>query len=222
MSKSRFPLMAFIGVTGVGKTTQAREFVKRNPQFALLDEREAAETNKFLALSYEDPKHYSFHSQVHFLLAKAEQLLWALEARQHTPIVQEPAIYQDAEMYAAARLWGAEYELYRRIYKNLLQIVPKPDLIVYLRATADTIIERIEERARKAPLEERPFRETELLAPRSYWEKLHDLHERWVKKNKKRFEVLTVEPSGRSIKEVADEVEEKASTHLYPLFPKLS
>lgn len=221
MTRNRLPIVTFIGVTGIGKTTQAREFIRRNPQFALLDEKEAASTNNFLALSYEDPKRYSFHSQIHFLLAKAEQLLWAQEARATMPIVQEPAIYQDGEMYARARLWGAEYGLYKRIYKNLLQIVPKPDLIVYLRATVEVAIERIEERAKKAPPEERPFRETELLAPRRYWERLHELHEKWVGKKSKNFEILTIEVNGKSIKKVADEVSECSSGILSPLFPRL-
>lgn len=218
---NRFPLIGFMGVTGVGKTTQAKEFVRRNKQFTLLDENEAAETNKFLALSYQDPEHYSFHSQVHFLLSKAEQLLWALEARTHTPIVQEPVIYEDAEMYAQARLWGEELRLYQRIYKNILPVLPRPDLIVYLRADVGEIVKRIEERAKKAPKEERDFREKELLAPRSYWEALHELHEKWAGKNDNEFQILVVETGSRSIKEVADEVSRKAAGLLNSTFPRL-
>ncbi len=164
MAKKPF-FVAIEGVIGVGKTTLARLLQPRLEAELLL---EAFEENPFLAKFYEDQARYAFQTQMFFLLSRYRQ------QTQHVPrllaqgrsILADYTFAKDA-IFARLTLQGDEWEMYLRVHEALAEKLPRPDLVVYLRATPDTLMQRI-------ALRDRPY---ERAMPRTYIEALHAAYE---------------------------------------------
>lgn len=162
--------IAIAGNVGVGKSTLTGLLAQRlgwKPFFEAVDE------NPYLADFYSDMRAWSFHSQIFFLsrrLRHHRQLLGYPNS-----VVQDRSVYEDAEIFAhnlylQGDMDERDYGSYRELYEVLTSFLPPPDLIVYLRASLPTLVNRIAMRGR----------DYERDISHDYLERLNRLYEGWI------------------------------------------
>jgi len=137
--------VAIEGVIGVGKTSLARLLAERFRARLVLEEPEA---NPFLADFYKDPRRYAFQTQMFFLISRYKDL----RDRVHPDLFHEGIVadylFQKDRIFANLNLSDRELMLYDAIAPHLESEVPAPDLVVYLQASPERILERIQQRGR--------------------------------------------------------------------------
>ena len=133
--------LAIEGVIGVGKTTLARML---QPSFNAAILLEIFEENPFLSDFYADRERYAFQTQIFFLLSRYHQ------QRRSVPdvLVKDQNLIADYTfdkdgLFASINLHGDELEMYYRVHEALAEKISPPDLIVYLRASTETLMQRI-------------------------------------------------------------------------------
>ncbi|HUH98570.1 MAG TPA: deoxynucleoside kinase [Anaerolineales bacterium] len=138
--------VAIEGVIGVGKTTLARLLQPAFESEILL---EIFEENPFLSDFYADRERYAFQTQIFFLLSRYHQqrrtvpgLLAAGKS-----LISDYTFAKDS-LFARINLKGDELDMYDKVHEALGEKIPKPDLIVYLRADTDVLMQRIASRDR--------------------------------------------------------------------------
>lgn len=133
--------IAIEGVIGVGKTTLARLLQPRFNAGLLL---EIFEENPFLSDFYADRQRYAFQTQIFFLLSRYHQQRRAVSEllAQQPNLVSDYTFDKDA-IFAQINLAGDELEMYHRVHEALAEKIVLPDLIVYLRAETETLMQRI-------------------------------------------------------------------------------
>jgi deoxyguanosine kinase len=137
--------IAIEGVIGVGKTTLVRLL---RPRFGADGLLEVFEENPFLSSFYADRERYAFQTQMFFLLSRYQQQRRAVpQALARGPLIADYTFAKDA-LFARINLKGDELELYDNLHNALAEKIPMPDLIVYLRATTATLMQRIARRDR--------------------------------------------------------------------------
>jgi len=142
----RFVLVA--GNIGVGKTSLTERLGAR------LGWRTAFESvadNPYLAEFYDDMRRWAFHLQVFFLGHRAQQHLEL--ARHSQSAIADRSIYEDAHIFARAlhhlgNMTERDYHAYRRVYDQVVAGLPRPDLLLYLRAPVMELMARIRRRGR--------------------------------------------------------------------------
>jgi deoxyadenosine/deoxycytidine kinase len=145
-SKSDRPrLIAIEGPVGVGKTTLARLLAKRLEARTVFEE---VENNPFLKEFYRDQRRFAFQTQMFFLLSRYQQ---QLELKQEDLFRQTTIcdyVFQKDRIFAYLTLNEEELALYDRIYTLLDPRIPSPDLVVYLQARPQVLLDRIRGRSR--------------------------------------------------------------------------
>ena len=159
--------VAIEGVIGVGKTTLARLLQPIFQADLLL---EVFEENPFLSNFYLDRERYAFQTQIFFLLSRYHQqrsrVAEALEKQHH--LIADYSFEKDA-LFAGINLHGDELEMYHRVHEALAEKVAVPDLVVYLRADSDVLMQRI-------ALRDRPY---ERKMEREYIDELNQAYDRY-------------------------------------------
>jgi len=162
--------VAVAGNIGVGKSTLVEMLCARmewEPFYEPVTE------NPYLEDFYKDMSAWSFHSQVFFL---THRLRSHYKLGQHpTSVVQDRSVYEDAEIFAynlflQGHINQRDYLTYRDLYETTSRLLPPPDLVVYLRASVPTLMNRIERRGR----------EYERTITPDYLSGLNDLYEQWI------------------------------------------
>ena len=137
--------VAIEGVIGVGKTSLAKLLADRFRARLVLEEPEA---NPFLPDFYKDPRRYAFQTQMFFLISRYKDL----RERVHPDLFHEGIVadylFQKDRIFANLNLSDRELMLYDAIAPHLESEVPAPDLVVYLQASPERIVERIQQRGR--------------------------------------------------------------------------
>lgn len=137
------------GLIGVGKTTLCRLLERaRNAELFL----EPAATNPFLEPFYADPSRYAFPVQMFYLYHRWRQQVRIRQGDLFNGLVVSDYLFEKDRLFAEKTLTTEELELYDRFAGALGEQAPKPDLVVYLEAPTDVILQRIARR--KAPGEE--------------------------------------------------------------------
>ena len=162
--------IAIAGNVGVGKSTLTGLLAERlgwEPFFEAVDE------NPYLSDFYQDMRAWSFHSQIYFLSRRLRHHRRLLD--RPNSVVQDRSVYEDAEVFACnLYLQGdmdpRDYQSYRELYEVLTSFLPPPDLVVYLRASVQTLRSRIAKRGRDYE---------KGIAP-DYLERLNQLYEQWI------------------------------------------
>jgi deoxyguanosine kinase len=133
--------LAIEGVIGVGKTTLARLL---QPVFQASLQLEIFEENPFLSDFYADRERYAFQTQIFFLLSRYHQQRRAVPEilKKELNLISDYTFDKDA-LFARINLYGDELEMYYRVHAALAEKIPPPDLIVYLRAETDVLMQRI-------------------------------------------------------------------------------
>lgn len=137
--------IAIEGVIGVGKTMLATKLSEILLARLVLEE---VEENPFLANFYQDMRSYALPTQLFFLLSRHRQQQQFSQATLFQErVVSDYSFYKD-RIFAYINLSEHELKLYEKIYDFLQKDVPKPDLVVYLQAPVEILIERIKKRGR--------------------------------------------------------------------------
>ncbi len=177
-----YPYIAIEGVIGVGKTSLARLLQPRFGAELLL---EVFEENPFLSDFYADRARYAFQTQIFFLLSRYRQLHQvAPAALQRAPLIADYTFAKDS-LFAHLNLHGDELETYERLHEALAERIPTPNLVVYLRATTETLMARI-------AIRDRPY---ERGMDRGYIESLRIAYEQFFATYQE-APVLTIETDG--------------------------
>lgn len=138
--------IAIEGVIGVGKTTLARLLQSSFNAELLL---EIFEENPFLSDFYSDRKRYAFQTQIFFLLSRYHQQREGVQdALQQSAALISDYTFQKDRLFAEANLEGDELEMYFRVHEALAEKITPPDLVVYLQADTDILMQRIAQRDR--------------------------------------------------------------------------
>ncbi len=133
--------LAIEGVIGVGKTTLARLL---QPLFDTTLLLEVFEENPFLSDFYADRARYAFQTQTFFLLSRYHQQRRAVPEIliRGASLIADYTFEKDA-LFARINLAGDELDMYYKVHEALAEKIPLPDLIVYLRADTDVLMQRI-------------------------------------------------------------------------------
>lgn len=135
-----YPYIAIEGGIGVGKTTLARLIQKDFNAELLL---EVFEENPFLSDFYADREKYAFQTQIYFLLSRYQQQHRVIEEIiGRAPLISDYTFAKD-RLFAHLNLRGDELALYEQIHAILAARIPVPNLVVFLRADTDVLMERI-------------------------------------------------------------------------------
>jgi deoxyguanosine kinase len=151
--RERPRFIAVEGPIGAGKSTLAR-FLADELKARLVEEK--PDENPFFALFYQDPARYALSVQLYFLLQRyAQQAELAQEDLFAQGGVVSDYLFAKDRLFAALNLSPEELRLYDRIYQALAPRAVAPDLVVYLQARTDVLLERIARRGRReeAPIE---------------------------------------------------------------------
>ncbi|MBI5035660.1 MAG: deoxynucleoside kinase [Chloroflexi bacterium] len=140
--------IAVAGNIGVGKSTLVQMLCDRlgwEPFF------EGVVDNPYLADFYQDMPAWAFHSQVFFLSRRLRDLRRLMDFPQ--TVVQDRSVYEDAEIFAKnlyrqGFISERDWETYRELYEVLTELLPPPDLVVYLNASVPVLLQRIALRGR--------------------------------------------------------------------------
>ena len=131
------------GPIGCGKTSLANRLAERLGAKVLLEDPKA---NPFLPQFYRDMRRYALPTQLFFLFQRVQQLA---DVRQPDlfgkPIVADFTLAKDP-LFARLTLDDAEYQLYSKIYDHVKPQAPVPDLVVYLQASIETLVQRVKRR----------------------------------------------------------------------------
>jgi len=138
----KYQFIAIEGPIGVGKSTLAAQLASQY-KASLLSDTDA--TNPYLKTFYRDPSSAAFHTQLHFLVSRLEILNNPAVVNPNQPIVADFLLDKD-RLFAELTLDHTEWWMYSRLYDKLAIGVPRPDLVVYLQAPLERLIERIERR----------------------------------------------------------------------------
>jgi deoxyadenosine/deoxycytidine kinase len=164
------PFVVIAGNIGVGKSTLV---ARLSQQLGWQAAHEPNDENPYLADFYTDMPRWAFHSQVFFLTRRLEQHNRIVLAQR--PTLQDRSVYEDAEIFARAlhtqgSLTGRDWALYHDLYQTMARIIRPPDLVIYLRASIDTLLARIAQRGR----------DYERGIARGYLETLNGLYDAWA------------------------------------------
>jgi deoxyadenosine/deoxycytidine kinase len=141
-------LIVIAGNIGVGKTSLTERIGAR---LGWTTGYESVSDNPYLTDFYADMRSWSFHLQIYFLGHRARQYLELASGPQS--VILDRSIYEDAYIFARAlhhlnNLNERDYLAYRRLFDLVVGSMPAPNLLIYLKAPVEVLMERIRRRAR--------------------------------------------------------------------------
>jgi deoxyguanosine kinase len=135
--------IAVEGPIGVGKTTLAKRLAASFNYQTLLEE---AEQNPFLEKFYRNREQAALATQLFFLFQRAQKIQDLRQADIFEPARVADFLVEKDPLFARINLVREEYELYQKIYRQMTIDAPRPDLVIYLQASTDVLLSRIENR----------------------------------------------------------------------------
>ena len=140
--------LAIAGNIGAGKTTMTEKlskFFNLNPIYESVDD------NPYLSDFYGDMERWSFNLQIYFLQHRFRHHIELMNSE--VGVIQDRTIYEDVSIFAynlyqMKTMSKRDWETYKTLFDNMTQFLKKPDLIIYLKASTDTLISRINNRKR--------------------------------------------------------------------------
>ncbi len=162
--------IAVAGNIGVGKSTLVTLLSERlgwKPFYEPVGE------NPYLVDFYKDMRSWAFHSQIFFLTRRLHIHRQLIDHT--TSAIQDRSVYEDAEIFAhnlyrQGLIDERDYTSYYELYQVLIEFLPPPDLVIYLRASVPTLVERIRQRGR----------DFERQISLEYLTQLNGLYEEWT------------------------------------------
>jgi len=191
------PFIGIAGNIGVGKTTFTEKISKN---FGWKAYYESVGDNPYLNDFYGDMNRWSFNLQVYFLQHRFSD---QMEIQSNgMGVIQDRTIYEDVEIFAKNlyemnHMSNRDWETYNSLFLNMTQFLRKPDLIIYLRASTDTLLSRIKNR-------DRNFEKN--ISP-EYLHSLNLLYDRWINRINHQ-NVYVIESDGFNIFKDKDSLDE--------------
>ena len=141
--------IAIAGNIGSGKTTLTEILTKRYGAKAYYED----VSNPYINDFYEDMGRWSFHLQLWFLGSRIQQTLTML-ADGSDNVIQDRTIYEDAHIFAdnlhtMGLMTSRDYETYMKMFNIEKSLLPRPDVLIYLKASVPTLISQIKMRGRE-------------------------------------------------------------------------
>ncbi|MDP7121000.1 MAG: deoxynucleoside kinase [Candidatus Marinimicrobia bacterium] len=191
----------FVGIAGniaVGKTTLTKMISERlgwRPFFESVDD------NPYLSDFYSDMKRWSFHLQIYFLSRRFRTHREMSEG--DVPAVQDRTIYEDVEIFAQSlhemgNMPQRDWVNYRALFDEMTSYLRKPTLIIFLKATTDSLLTRLKKRGR----------EYEKSVSAEYLHNLNIAYARWINRAKLEFNVMTVDTDNFDVYKDKDRLEQ--------------
>ena len=142
--------IAIAGNIGSGKTTLTQILTKRYNAKSYLEEC----NNPYIGDFYEDMNRWSFNLQMYFLGSRIQQTMDMLSDGGSGVIFQDRTVYEDAHIFAGnlhemGLMPTRDIETYMKIFRLVTELIPKPDLLIYLKASVPTLISQIRKRGRE-------------------------------------------------------------------------
>lgn len=137
------PFIAVEGSIGVGKTTLAKKLAASFNHATLL---EGAEQNPFLEKFYRNREQAALATQLFFLFQRTQKIQDMRQTDIFEPARVADFLMEKDPLFARVNLDRDEYQLYEKVYRQLTIDALKPDLVVYLQASTDVLLRRIEQR----------------------------------------------------------------------------
>ena len=142
------PFVGIAGNIGVGKTTFTEVLAKK---YNWDEYYESVIDNPYLSDFYGDMNRWSFNLQIYFL---QHRFAGQLEISNNKKgVIQDRTIYEDVKIFAKnlfelGHMSKRDWQTYQNLFKNMVQFLEPPNVIVYLKASTDTLISRIKSRNR--------------------------------------------------------------------------
>ena len=135
--------IAVEGPIGVGKTSLTKRLAETFNYELLL---ENAEENPFLDRFYQNPRQHALATQLFFLFQRAQQIEESRQSDLFEPVRVSDFLIDKDRLFAELNLEKDEYNLYHKVYQHLVIDAPKPDLVIYLQAPTEVLLQRIQKR----------------------------------------------------------------------------
>lgn len=155
--------IAVEGPIGVGKTSLAKRLARSFNYEILLEQ---SEENPFLERFYHDPRQMALATQLFFLFQRAQQIQDLRQDDMFEPVRVADFLMEKDRLFARQNLDKDEFSLYKKVYEHLTIDAPQPDLVIYLQAPVEILVERIQKRGIEA----------EQLIEQQYLDKLIDAY----------------------------------------------
>ena len=137
--------IAVEGAIGAGKTSLVSLLEQQYGARVILEENDS---NPFIAKFYEDQETYSFQTQIFFLLSRYNQYMELAQRDLFNSVVVIDYLFQRDKIFAQLNLEDHEYRLYEQIFNLIGSKAPKPDLVIFLQASTEVLLERVSKRGR--------------------------------------------------------------------------
>src|SRR3990167_205309 len=135
--------LAVEGPIGVGKTSLTRMLAEDLGARLILEE---PANNPFLSTFYEDPDRFAFQTQLFFLLSRYRQQVELKQQDLFNQITVCDYVFAKDQIFAHMNLTPEEISLYEEVYQLLDARLPKPDLVIFLQASPDVLMNRVRKR----------------------------------------------------------------------------
>lgn len=139
----KYRYIAIEGPIGAGKTSLARVMSERAGGSVLLED---PDSNPFLPGFYQDRARYALPTQLFFLFQRANQVRALTQPDLFAGLAIADFMLDKDLLFARLTLNDDEFALYRQVYAQLKPQAPVPDLVIYLQASPETLIERVRRR----------------------------------------------------------------------------